>query len=102
MCLTTSLYQLRGAAWFDCIGCAMNTNKRSVEIPAHLLRGGEGNCSQTVEPDMLTLENGHSFNIGPSTPASVTQALYDLALSEAAIHDVPEELLAYRMKPEEE
>lgn len=96
-CLTTSLYQLRGAAWFDCVGCALKTSKRSKSIPDEFLPGAAGNCANTVEPDILTLADGHSFDIGPNTPANVTQVLYEHAVARNPISGIPAELLAYKM-----
>lgn len=46
---------------------------------------------------MLTLADGHSFDIGSNTPAYVAQVLYEHAVAQNHISDIPAELLAYKM-----
>ena len=46
---------------------------------------------------MLTLSDGHSFDIGPNMPANVTQVLYEHAVARNPISGIPAELLAYKM-----
>lgn len=101
---------LDGAAWFNCESCPIGTPKNgkradspesTFEMPGMYAVGEEGNCTSTVRPDKLTFIDGHTFEIGPTTPDNVTTLLYTYALRRHTIEDLPGELVQYEVEQEQ-
>lgn len=86
-----------GAAAKSCLDCM----KRDLSvIDGKDIFTDDVPCNETVEPDRLVLADGQAFDIGPTTPIDVTEALYAHLLAASVSEDIPLDLRRYQISVE--
>lgn len=87
LCLSTgSRVTMAGSSYFDILGCAVRPvlcgRDEAVPDIAKVksdLLGTEGNCTDTVAPDILAMGDGTFYHVGDGVPQDKVDKLYELA-----------------------